>query len=222
MRFRIAALAAGAALALLPSRAWPAQQPVQRPTAPALLDGPPAPVPPAVVSRDAEGHVTVRAVHLDERLVLDGRLDEQLYHDTAPFGDFIQQEPREGTPATEKTEVWVAYDEDAIYVGARLWESDSSRRVMSDMRRDSANLYNNDHFAVMLGECRDAVPAAELGDHSWFVYVNVDDADGLHAEVAGRGAEILSRPATKPWGLREFVVRTPDGHRIVFGQPLAV
>ena len=87
---------------------------------------------------------------------------------------------------------------------------------------DGWSFLSRDHFAVMLGECRDAVPAAELGDHSWFVYVNVDDADGLHAEVAGRGAEILSRPATKPWGLREFVVRTPDGHRIVFGQPLAV
>jgi hypothetical protein len=151
VRYRIAVLAAGAALALLPSRAWPAQQLVQgRPPAPALLDGPPAPVPPAVVSRDAEGHVTVRAIHLSERLVLDGRLEEQLYHDTAPFGDFVQQEPQAGRPATEKTDVWIAYDDDAIYVGARLWESDSSKRVMSDMRRDSSNLYNNDHFAVML------------------------------------------------------------------------
>ena len=44
----------------------------------------------------------------------------------------------------------MAYDDDAVYVGARLWESDPSRRVMSDMRRDAANLYNNDHFAVMI------------------------------------------------------------------------
>ena len=106
--------------------------------------------PPAVVSRDEDGHVTVRAIRLTERLVLDGRLDDRVYRETEPFGDFIQQEPREGEPATEKSEVWVAYDEDAIYVGARLWESDSSKRVMSDMRRDANNLYNNDHFAVML------------------------------------------------------------------------
>lgn len=78
---------------------------------------------------------------------------------------------------------------------------------------------SRDGFGVMLGECRDAVPAAELGDHSWFVHLLVEGIDELHAEVAARGAEILSRPADRPWGLREFVLRTPDGHRIVFGEP---
>ena len=75
-------------------------------------------------------------------------------------------------------------------------------------------------FRVMLGECVEAMPASELGDHNWYAYVIVDGVDELHAEVAGRGAEILSKPATKPWGLRDFTVRTPDGHRIVFGQPV--
>ena len=121
----------------------------------AVAQAPPAPVPPAVVSRDAEGHVAVRGIRLAERLVLDGRLDESLYRDTPSFGDFVQQEPDEGQPATEKTEVWVSYDEDAVYVGARLWETDSSKRVMSDMRRDAANLYNNDHFAVMVDTFHD-------------------------------------------------------------------
>jgi len=118
--------------------------------APLILGAAPAPVPPAVVSRDEEGHVTIRATRLTEPLTLDGRLDERLYRDTEPIGGFVQQEPREGEPATEKTEVWVAYDEAAVYVGARLWESDPSKRVMSDMRRDASNLYNNDHFAVLL------------------------------------------------------------------------
>jgi hypothetical protein len=102
------------------------------------------------MARDADGSVTIRAVRLPEPLVLDGRLDDPIYRDTLPIDEFIQQEPREGAPATEKTEVWVAYDDDAVYIGARLWESDSSRRVTSDMRRDAANLYNNDHFAVMI------------------------------------------------------------------------
>ena len=115
-----------------------------------ILDAAPAPVPPAVISRDDEGRVTIRATRLTEPLVLDGRLDERLYRDTESIGGFVQQEPREGEPATEKTEVWVAYDDAAVYVGARLWESDPSKRVMSDMRRDANNLYNNDHFAVLL------------------------------------------------------------------------
>jgi len=145
---RAALFAAIAVLVCLPGAAI--AQPQRGPVKAAFVDSPPAPVPPAVVSRDEEGHVTIRAIRLTERLVLDGRLDDRLYRESQPFGDFIQQEPREGQPATEKTEVWVAYDEDAIYIGARLWESDSSKRVMSDMRRDANNLYNNDHLAVML------------------------------------------------------------------------
>ncbi len=128
----------------------------------AILAGLPAParavtepVPPAVMARDPDGSVTIRAVRLNEALVLDGRLDDPIYHDTLPIDGFVQQEPREGEPATEKTEVWVAYDDDAMYVGARLWESDPSRRVMSDMRRDATNLYNNDHFALMIDTFND-------------------------------------------------------------------
>lgn len=74
-------------------------------------------------------------------------------------------------------------------------------------------------FRVMLGACPDAIPASELGDHSWFAYVTVDDVDAFHADISRRGAEVLSPLATKPWGLREFSIRTPDGHRITFGEP---
>jgi len=86
---------------------------------------------------------------------------------------------------------------------------------------DGWSFLSRDGFRVMLGECRDATPAGELGDHSWFVYLTVEEVDRLHDEVARAGADILSVPATKPWGLREFSLRTPDGHRIVFGEPVA-
>ncbi|MBA2708023.1 MAG: VOC family protein [Gemmatimonadaceae bacterium] len=85
---------------------------------------------------------------------------------------------------------------------------------------DGWSFLSRDGFRIMLGECRDATPAGELGDHSWFVYLTVDAVDRLHDEVVRGGAEILSVPATKPWGLREFTLRTPDGHRIVFGEPV--
>ena len=142
-----------AALTLVPCLADAAPAPSgaegQGPRA-TFIDGPPEPVPPAVASRDEAGHVTIRAIRLTEPFTLDGRLDERLYHDNDSVTDFVQQEPLEGRPATEKTEVWVGYDEDAMYVGARLWESDPSKRVTSDMRRDANNLYNNDHFAILL------------------------------------------------------------------------
>ena len=74
---------------------------------PAVVDGPPPPQPPAVISRDAAGRATIRAVRVD-RVTIDGVLDERLYQDVPSVSGFIQQEPLEGAaPATEQTEVWV-------------------------------------------------------------------------------------------------------------------
>lgn len=77
---------------------------------------------------------------------------------------------------------------------------------------------SRDHFRIMLGECRDERPASELGDHSYFAYWNVTGVDELYREFVEKGALVSSSPADKPWGLREFALRTPDGHRITCGE----
>jgi uncharacterized glyoxalase superfamily protein PhnB len=82
---------------------------------------------------------------------------------------------------------------------------------------DGWSWLSRDNFRVGLGECTDAVPARELGDHSYVAYVNVDDIDGLYADLLSRGAPIKTPPETKPWGMREFALQTPDGHRMTFG-----
>lgn len=79
-------------------------------------------------------------------------------------------------------------------------------------------LYVRDACRIMAGECADAIPPADTGDHSYFGYLVVDDIDALHARVVAAGAEIVKALATEPWGMREFGVRTVDGHRIMFGQ----
>lgn len=75
-------------------------------------------------------------------------------------------------------------------------------------------------FRIMLGECIDATPPHALGDHSWYGYVTVSDAAALFEEYRTAGAEFTQQLADKPWGMREFGVRTIDGHRIMFGQEL--
>jgi catechol 2,3-dioxygenase-like lactoylglutathione lyase family enzyme len=75
-----------------------------------------------------------------------------------------------------------------------------------------------DNCMVMLGDCRDALPPSKLGDHNWFGYLLVDDADSFYDEVRPKGIKILSPIATKPWGMRDFCVASPEGHRIVIGQ----
>ena len=73
-------------------------------------------------------------------------------------------------------------------------------------------------FKVMLGECSEEMTAEATGNHSWFAHCLVENVDEIYAEFNERGAVILSPIANKPWGIRDFTVVTPDGHRIVFGQ----
>ena len=120
-----------------------------RGAAPAI-DGPPGPVAPATITREAEGGATVRAVRLDEPLRLDGVLDEAAYAHVEPFGGFIQQSPDEGAPASEPTENWIFFDDESIYVGARVHESvPESDWVANEMQRDSFQLINNDGYIVV-------------------------------------------------------------------------
>lgn len=58
---------------------------------------------------------------------------------------------------------------------------------------------------------------ARVRDPCWFAYIEVDDIDDLHTAMAEKGADVLSPPKNEPWGMREFGVRTIDGHRIRFG-----
>ena len=114
-----------------------------------LIDGPPPPVAPETIARDAAGRATVRAVRLAEPLRVDGTLDEEMYETVMPFSDFIQQLPDEGAPATEQTEAWVFYDDRSVYVSARLWDAaPESEWIANEMQRDSRQLVQNDTFRV--------------------------------------------------------------------------
>ena len=113
-----------------------------------VIRGPSPPALPAIVARDTEGRVTMRATRLPEGLVLDGQLDELAYQTVPAVSGFVQQEPVEGDPATEKTEVWVFFDERNVYVSARMWDSHPERIVANEMRRDNRGIFLNDSFGV--------------------------------------------------------------------------
>lgn len=73
---------------------------------------------------------------------------------------------------------------------------------------------------LMLGECPDEVKASETGNHSWFLHVMVEGVDELHDGVVERGGRVVVPIGNRSHGHREFVVETPDGHRILFGEPV--
>jgi catechol 2,3-dioxygenase-like lactoylglutathione lyase family enzyme len=73
---------------------------------------------------------------------------------------------------------------------------------------------------LRIGDCPGIQPMSAHQDHSWFAYLHVTDAKGLFDELRKGGVEIWHPIRDTPWNMREFAIVTPDGHRIVFGEPL--
>ena len=134
-----------------------------------------------VVGRDAEGRLSVRATRYDREVNIDGNLDEAVYRELTPISDFIQQIPDEGAPASERTEAWVFFDDDNLYVAARNYESvPEVDWVANEMRRDTFQLRTNDSFSVMLDTYLDrrngaAFLVTPIGGFSDFAISNEGD-----------------------------------------------
>ncbi|MDA0652200.1 MAG: VOC family protein [Proteobacteria bacterium] len=88
------------------------------------------------------------------------------------------------------------------------------------MEPEGWRFVHRDACHIMLGECPDAIAPADLGDHQYFAYIYLDDLDAYYREIKDRSVDIIAAPEDKPWGMREMAVRTPDGHRVMFGQDL--
>ena len=89
-----------------------------------------------------------------ERPVLDGRLDDALWRNAPVLDGFIQRELREGEPVSERTEVRVFSDGEALYVAAWLFDRHASAIVPGEKIRD-VSLDNSDSFAFILDTYHD-------------------------------------------------------------------
>ena len=107
----------------------------------------PVPAPEAVAAdtgtmRHANGRTPALAFAMRvptnaSRINVDGRLDEQIWARTRVMTNFLQTAPSEGSPATERTEVRILYDDEALYVAARLFDSDVAGIRSQLARRDA-------------------------------------------------------------------------------------
>jgi len=121
------------------------------------------------------------AVPVAEPIRLDGRLEERVWRDNPAAGGFLQAEPREGEPVTEETEVWVAFDEDNLYVAARLHDSDPSGVMVNDIRKDFDD-NSQDVFSVILDT---------FADHrNGYVFMTNPEGARGDRQVANEGREI--------------------------------
>lgn len=107
----------------------------------------------------------------EEQIRLDGQLNESFWQHAVPATGFLQQDPQEGEPATEKTEVFIVYSRSQIYIGAILYDSDWKGILAYKKQRDS-DLSTDDRFRWILDTFQDGRtgyffeinPAGAMGD----------------------------------------------------------
>ena len=171
------------------------------------------------------------AVQAGEAPTIDGVLDDRVWQSATPLTDFIQAEPFEGQPASESTDVRIVYDDEAIYIGVALHDSDPAQIVTTDTRRD-AGLGDMDSFQIIFDTYRDKQNGFVFGtnaagiqydaqvrsqgnassswDGSWDVKTNVTET-GWTAEFRIPLRTLRYGPAPQTWGLNLF--RNIQRHR---------
>lgn len=178
------------------------------------------------VATGSNGHAhpspTLRAMALAGSITLDGKLDEAAWASAEAATDFRQQEPHEGQPATQRTELRILFDDDALYIGARMFDSlgargVSSRLVRRDQETDSDWLeiifdtYHN-HLGRTIfsvnpaGVRNDAGQATEFADQSWDPVWEAKtsiDSLGWTAELRIPFSQLrFARDSVQTWGMQ--------------------
>ena len=112
---------------------------------------------------------------------MDGRLDEDVWRAAAPAGDFVQAEPHEGQAATERTEVRLAFDADALYIGVLCHDTTPSALIINDIRKDFT-AGEQDSFEVILDTFADR--------RNGFVFVVNPAGAKSDAQIANEGRDV--------------------------------
>ncbi len=91
----------------------------------------------------------VLAVKTGGAIKVDGLLDDRVWMSATPAADFVQSEPLTGQPATEATEVWIAFDDDNLYVAANMHDSHPKSLLVTDIKKDFKE-EDQDDFELLL------------------------------------------------------------------------
>ena len=86
---------------------------------------------------------------------IDGVLNDEAWRNAAVIDSFTQQEPVNGQPATERTEVRVIYDANHLYIAVHAFDATPDAIIATEMRRDSTRIMDEDNFQVIFDTFRD-------------------------------------------------------------------
>jgi hypothetical protein len=134
---------------------------------------------PDLAAQDGRAPQRARAVRVEVGPQLDGRLDDAVWAQAEVIDAFIQQEPMEGAPASERTEVRILYDADRIYFGVRAFDSEPERIVATEMRRNADRILQEDNIQIILDTFMDS--------RSAYMFVTTPLGARLEQQVAEEG-----------------------------------
>lgn len=195
----------------------------------ALVAAPlPAQAPAANASNGAShGHAvpvpSARAVRRASPISLDGRLDEEAWQSATPVTEFTQVDPSEGQPGSERTEMRFLFDDGALWVSARMHDSEGRAGVRTSVVRRDAQ-FNSDYVEIVIDGFHDHLGRAffqvnpsgskfdmlgigtsccdEGWDPIWEAATRIDD-DGWSAEIRIPLSQLrFSGAAAQTWGLQ--------------------
>ena len=185
--------------------------------------------PPAVpVDSPTTAPQQVRAVRLAQPLTIDGLLNESLWQTAQRVTGFLQRDPTEGAAASESTVVYIAYDDAALYIGARLYDSHPDSIVARLARRDQGT--SSDRFQVFLDPYHDKrsgfyfgiTAAGTLHDGTLFNDDWDDDSwDGVWDGKVTRDAQGWTVEMRIPYSQLRFVKQTEYVWGINFRRDIA-
>ncbi len=163
-----------------------------------------------------------QAFHINERISIDGRLDEPAWKSATPIGDLIQVLPKEGDSPSEKTDVRILVDSEALYFGITCFDHTPSSIIATQLTRD-AELEADDSISVVIdpffdqrnGFFFDVNPSGartdgQISNNAEFAGLDWDGIWNAHARIANEGwiAEIVIpfktlrfKPGQSVWGL---------------------
>ena len=114
----------------------------------------------------------VRATRTTQPIVVDGKLTEKIWGEAPQVSDFLQRDPNEWAPASEQTSVCILYDDNALYVGVRLYDRNPDS-IVARLGRKDVNQSSDDFF----------VGFDPYNDHRTGFYFGIDAAGTNHDGV---------------------------------------
>ncbi len=181
---------------------------------------------------------SARAAQRTSPISIDGKLDEAAWQAATPVTEFTQVDPDEGQPATERTEVRFLFDENALYVSARMHDRNGRAGVKTNLvRRD--DYFNSDYFEIVVDGYHDHLsraffqvnPAGSKSDligigasccdqgwdPVWEAATSIND-DGWIAEMRIPLSQLRFSSSNDTWGLqiRRFIQRRQETDQWAF------